>query len=101
MLLLWERRIEAAKKGIEDIVIDSDMRIDPSAVVLELDGLDSRDRQEQLKLRAFILRFFLVISILITAAVSIWAWHHGSAFGDAEGLMKNINTIVEIILDTL
>lgn len=96
--LLWAKRIELAQKGLQDIVIEESVRIDPTAVQVERKNLEEADIHEQMKLKTFVFKTFFILGILIFSGILTWSWFYGSSAGNTESLLKNLNKIVEILL---
>ena len=96
--LLWAKRIELAQKGLQDIIIEEKVRIDPNAVQVERKNLEEADIHEQMKLKTFVFKTFFILGILIFSGILTWSWFYGSSAGNTESLLKNLNKIVEILL---
>jgi hypothetical protein len=96
--LLWAKRIELAQKGLQDIIIEEKVRIDPTTVLAERKNLEAADIQEQMKLKTFVFKTFFILGILIFSGILTWSWFYGSSAGNTESLLKNLNKIVEILL---
>ena len=96
--LLWAKRIELAQKGLQDIVIEESVRIDPTAVQVERKNLEEADIEEQMKLKTFVFKTFFILGILVFSGIMAWSWFYGSSAGNTESLLKNLNKIVEILL---
>lgn len=97
LLLHWEKQIELANNGMQDVVIDKDKdtRIDPSSVAAERKQISDFNYHEQVKLKSWLIKAFFLGSLMLIVAFTVTSVLVGTF--DISKTAGQIETIIEIL----
>lgn len=98
LLLHWESDIDRAVEALEDIKVDKETSIDMGVVQYERKDLSSIDAEEQIKLKTWMNKAFLVIGTSAFVLVVLFTLVMGAA-GSEKGstLLDTLLSIFELV----
>ena len=97
LLLIWAHQVEMAKASMQDIVIDQETWIDQAAVVEVRRNIDAVNAEEQLKLKTWIHKTGLIVSILLFVGIVGGTLAIGGTGVSVGEMLKDAQKIFELL----
>lgn len=95
LILHWERQIDLAKKGMQDVVIDKELRIDRASVEAERQSIKDVNYEEQIRLRTWVMKLIMTVGLLgFIGTIAFSYFITGTPGSPATSLLKHISTVI-------
>lgn len=98
LMALWESQIDLATKGMQDVVVDQNLRISPEAVETERKTIETVNYEEQVKLKTWMHQVAFVLGIGSFIAVIGITFVVGGNGASVSELTKTLGEITKLLL---
>lgn len=95
LMVLWEEQIKLAESGMQDIVVDQEIKINPVTVEMERLSIMADDRQAQQRLKVWMYQALFVLGVAGVMLVVLITLLFGADFGE-QGLMSSIKDVWQL-----
>ena len=96
--LHWHNQIELAKTGMQDVVIEQDVVIDPVSVEKERKAIEDVEVEEQLRLKTWMSKVAFTLGLVVFAAIILITYFYGGSSSNITDILKRLNSVADLLL---
>lgn len=96
--LHWHNQIELAKTGMQDIVVEQEVVIDPVSVEKERKAIEDVEVEEQLRLKTWMSKVAFTLGLVVFAAIILITYFYGGSSSNITDILKRLNSVADLLL---
>lgn len=96
--LHWKNQIELAKNGMQDVVVEHEVVIDPVSVEKERKSIEEVEVEEQLRLKTWMSKVTFTLGLVVFGAIILITYFYGGSSANITDILKRLNGVADLLL---
>lgn len=96
--LHWQNQIELARTGMQDVVIEHEVVIDPVSVEKERKSFEDVELEEQLRLKTWMSKVTFTLGLVLFGAIILITYFYGGSSANITDILKRLNGVADLLL---